>query len=224
MMKDDLPPEPDRRETLKLGLLGGTFDPVHIGHLILAREAQEALDLDRVLFLPAFLPPHKDPGGVSEVEHRVEMLRLALENEPDFEPDLREINRGGKSYTLDTLKAVRQDHGLDTDIYFLIGADSLPELRTWHRAPELFSLAHFVTATRPGFPPDRLNELRDAFSDEILEDLKLHWIETTPIGVSSTQIRRNVFIGNSIRHMVPAVVAHYISDRRLYRCDCDKRR
>ncbi len=216
--------KPERRENLKLGLLGGTFDPVHIGHLILAREAQEALDLNRVLFLPALIPPHKDPGGVSEVEHRVEMLRLALENEPDFEPDLREINRGGKSYTLDTLKAVRRDHGIDTEVYFLIGADSLPELRTWHRAQELFSLAHFVTAVRPGFPPERLDELRDAFPDEILEDLRNHCIETTPIGVSSTQIRHNVFNDKSIRHMVPDVVWRYISDHGLYRCDCDKRR
>jgi nicotinate-nucleotide adenylyltransferase len=211
-------PHTDRTPARKrLGILGGTFDPVHVGHLILAREMAEALALGEVLFVPAYRPPHKDPSGVSGSEHRLAMLRLALASEPDFRVDERELRRGGKSYTVDTLRSLREERGEDVELFFLIGADTLPELKTWYRAPELFALARFATAVRPGFAASRIEELRDAIPPAALADLEACLVPTTPIGVSSTQIRSNILSGKSIRHMVPPEVEAYIRTRRLYR-------
>jgi len=215
-------PDPDwlsRAQPRRLGVLGGTFDPVHVGHLVVAREMAEALDLDLVLFIPAYLPPHKEDREVSEVEHRLEMLRLALVDEDGFEVDAREIRRGGKSYTVHTLEALRTEMGSDTEIFFLIGADTLPEIKTWYEAPRLFEMARFATASRPGFPLSRIAELVPTFSDKIIRQIEHDLVETTPIGVSSTQIRHNVLNRKSIRHLVPPAVEEYIRTRNLYRDD-----
>ncbi|MBN2491767.1 MAG: nicotinate-nucleotide adenylyltransferase [Planctomycetes bacterium] len=205
------------RSPERVGILGGTFDPVHIGHLIVAREMVEALSLTEVLFLPAREPPHKAPSGLTPAEHRLAMLRLAIASEPLFALDERELRRGGKSYTFDTLRSLREERGPRTELFFLIGADTLPELKTWRRAPELFGLAHFATAVRPGCLLSRLEELRDALPPEAIADLEAHCIPTTPIGVSSTTIRANILQGRSIRHMVPREVETYIRARGLYR-------
>ena len=205
-----------RAPVQRVGVLGGTFDPVHIGHLVMAREIAEALTLDHVLFIPAFQPPHKDVKNVSSTAHRLAMLRLGLEGESGFSVDTRELDRGGKSYTVTTLEALKEEYGAETDIYFLIGADTLPELKTWRRAPELFALARFATAVRPGFTLECGAELGDAFSESVVSDILAHRVETTPIGVSSSQIRRNVFLDKSIRHMVPAKVEYYIHQNDLY--------
>jgi len=201
----------------RIGILGGTFDPVHVGHLILAREMAEALGLGEVLFIPAYQPPHKDPSDVSGSEHRLAMLRLALASEPGFRVDEREIRRGGKSYTIDTLRSLKEERGNDVELFFLIGADTLPELKTWHRAPELFALARFATAVRPGSDVSRIRELRGVFPPEAIAALEAHRVPTTPIGVSSTQIRSNILLEKSIRHLVPREVEAYIRTHRLYR-------
>lgn len=216
-MSDPQPGRPARTPPRRLGVLGGTFDPVHIGHLILAREMTEALDLDRVLFIPACLPPHKHGREVSTPEHRLEMLRLALDDDDDFEVDAREIRRGGKSYTVHTLESLRSELGAGTEIFFLIGADTLPELKTWYEAPRLFALARFATAVRPGFPVSRIAELAPPLSDEVVRQIERDLVQTTPIGVSSTQIRRNLRRKKSIRHLVPPAVEAYIRTRKLYR-------
>lgn len=202
----------------RLGILGGTFDPVHIGHLVVAREMMEAHRLDRLILLPAYRPPHKDPGGVSDASDRVAMLRAATADTPDLEIDTREIDRGGRSYTVITLEELRKERP-DAELFFLIGADSLPQLKTWYESTRLVELAHFATAVRPGFPLDSVESLRGAFTDAVVDDLKALCVQTTPIGVSSTQIRRNVSEGKSIRYLVPPAVERYIAEHGLYRPD-----
>lgn len=199
----------------RIGVLGGTFDPVHIGHLILARESTEKLGLDRLLFVPARRPPHKDPAALTPAKHRVAMLELALEDEPDFEVDRREIERGGPSYTVDTLRSLREEF-TEAEIFFLIGADSLPELKSWREPEQLFRLAHFVTVVRPGFPHDRISQLEDSFPKAVIAELRARLLETTPIAVSSTEIRRKLRQGLSIQHMVPSAVEAYIRLHDLY--------
>lgn len=201
------------RAMARLGLLGGTFDPVHIGHLVLARELAEELGLDEVRFLPARTPPHKPAASTTPVADRVGMLRLALAEEPGFRVDLRELRREGPSYTYDTLRELREEG--PGELFFLLGADSLVELPTWYRAAELLELARFVTAVRPGFTPEPA-ELRRVFSPTQVERLLRDLIPTTPIGVSSSLIREKVRCGRSIRHLVPPAVEGFIRRRGLY--------
>ncbi len=199
----------------RIGYLGGTFDPVHVGHLISARELADALRLDRVVWLPAKQPPHKAGRTVSALTDRVAMLELAIADEPDFAIDLRETRRDGPSYTFDTLSALR-DERPDDERFFLIGADSLAQLHTWYRAAELPSLAQFATAVRPGTTIGDLAELGAIITDAQIRSIREHCVPTTPIGVSSTAIRRRVADGLSIRHRVPAAVEAHIRRRGLY--------
>ena len=190
---------------MRIGVLGGTFDPVHIGHLILAQEAYTKLALDRVLFVPAAVPPHKDPGAVSPAHHRLRMVQLAVGDDPRFQASDLEFRRPGKSYTVDTLRHIRKLWP-GSKLFLLIGADNLGELPTWKEYEELFLLSEVVVAHRPGAEP--CGELAD----------RVRFLSIPMVSISATYIRRRVADGEPIRYLVPREVEEYIGEHGLYRC------
>ncbi len=198
-----------------VGLLGGSFNPIHVGHLVLAEEARERLALERVLLVPNRVPPHKAKNAMAPAEHRLRMVELASAGNPGLEPSDIELRREGESYSLHTVEQLLDEHG-DWDIRFLIGADTLPELPTWYRIRELAGLCKFVVANRPGGSLDCFDSLRPALTDEQIAGLRQRIIEIPPMGVSSTDIRRRVRAGRSIRYLVTEPVREYILQHELY--------
>lgn len=205
---------------------GGTFDPVHCGHLAVARAARDALDA-KVALMPAADPPHRPPPGAG-AEHRARMLELALAGEPGLCVDRRELQRTGPSYSVDTLLALRAELGADASVVLLVGADSFRGLPAWHRWRELFGLAHFVVAERPGSPLDRgLDEpLASAIAGRLVETPAA--LRAAPAGriwrlqqplrpESASELRRRIAAGEPWRDWVPAMVAEYIERHGLYR-------
>lgn len=218
-----------------IGIFGGTFDPIHFGHLRLAQELAQGLGLGEVRFVPAGRPPHRAEPSVSSAQ-RVEMVRLAIAGNPAFRLDQREIAKAGPSYTVDTLNDLRSELGLTQSICLLMGADAFLGLTTWHRWQELFDLAHIAIAHRPGFPdvhwadsmPDVLrNELRlRARSDaNVLAGAPAGFILThaiTPLDISATQIRAALAAGRSPRYLLPDAVLDYIQTHHLYVWNVDE--
>lgn len=184
---------------MKLGFYGGTFDPIHNGHLILARDAVETLKLDRLYFIPNSIPPHKSGVQPSPAAVRGEMVRAAIEDELKFDMDPSELNRPGISYTIDTILSMREKFGADTEFFYLIGRDNVESLSTWRRVDELHHLVTFVVLSR---------------SDEAapLLYLTLH----RRIDISATEIRKRVANGLSIRYLVPEKVQDLIFRHSLY--------
>jgi len=216
-----------------LGVLGGTFDPIHFGHLRLAQELADALGLARVRFIPSGTPPHRNPPQVNGA-HRLEMVRIAIAGNPLFESDDREIRRDGISYTYDTLAELREELG-ERPLCLLMGADAFAALTTWHRWQELFDLAHVVIAHRPGF---RLQELQASLPAP-LRKIYLQRLAGTPgiprahagsvltreitaLDISATRIRALLAQGSSPRYLAPEVVLEYIDHNLLYK-DSDAR-
>lgn len=212
---------------MRLGILGGTFDPVHFGHLRLALEVAENLDLDCLSLVPASVPPHKGEGAVASFADRYEMIRMALGDTPVLDVLDLEGRREGPSYTVWTLREIRQSHACDLDLYFVVGTDAFWEIRTWKDYRTLFDYAHFVLVERPG------GTARDV--ERLLESLDLGFIkagpreyrmgaagntlirmETTALDISSTRIREAAAQGRSIRFLLPDSVEAYIMERGLY--------
>ena len=191
---------------MRLGLYGGTFDPVHLGHLILAEACREACRLDRVWFVVAGSPPHK-PGGRTDVAHRVEMARLAVAGHPAFEVSEIETRRPGPHYSVETLRAVR-DERPDDELFFLVGADSLVDLPHWREPGAILRMAGLVVANRPGFEPAPLELPPDARA--------VHRVTIPPIGIASHELRRLRREARSIRYQVPRAVEAYIEAHGLY--------
>lgn len=195
-------------KTQRLGVLGGTFDPIHAGHLVIARGVVEHCALDRLLFIPSARPPHKRGRAVAPADDRYRMAQLAARQDPRFEVSDAEINRPGLSYTVDTLDALRREYGAESEIYLVLGADSLLEIDTWHAPDRLFELATVVTVPRP---------------DKDLTGVAPRWrervvpIHLPEIDISSTDIRRRTRAGLPIAHLVPEEVAGYIEEHGLYR-------
>ena len=200
----------------RIGLMGGSFDPIHLGHLVLAEEARESLGLERVLFVPNRLPPHKPGRQMASAADRLEMVKLAIADHGAFEACDVELRRDGPSYSIDTVRQLRAQHGDGWDIHFLIGADTLPELPTWFHAAELADLCKFVVASRPGQSLANLEPLRGTFTEAQIEATASRRIEIPLIGVSSTEIRRRVREGRSIRYLVPEAVREFIIRHGLY--------
>ena len=200
----------------KIGLLGGSFDPVHVGHLVLAEEAWQQLGLERVLLVPSHVPPHKIGLAMAAAADRLRMVELAVADHPVLEASAIELRRQGPSYSLDTVRGLLAEHPNEWDVHFLIGADTLPELPTWYHVAELAALCRFVVANRPGQPLDRFEVLRPALSAEQVAAIRRGCIEIPPMGVSSTEIRRRVREGLSIRTLVPEPVRRYILEHGLY--------
>jgi nicotinate-nucleotide adenylyltransferase len=183
----------------KIGIFGGTFDPIHHGHLILAREAGEALGLDTVIFIPAGASPHKLDQKFTAPDIRLEMLCAAIESEPGFELDPMELRRSSPSYAVDTVEALRQREP-DVKVFYLIGEDNVGRLTTWHRFAELSEMVQFVVLARSGVK-----------TQHPYRTIRRH------LDISATDIRNRVATGHSIRYLVPPAVEKIIRDRQLYR-------
>lgn len=201
---------------MRLGLLGGTFDPVHYGHLLLAECCREQCGLDAVWFVPAATPPHKQGQWLSGAEHRVEMLKLAIAGHEPFGVSTREIERGGVSYTVDTLESlVAEDPS--RKLFLLLGGDSLVDLPTWRQPERICQLALPVIVRRPGAPEPDFRPLAALVSGRRLAEIQAAQVEMPQIELSSREIRRRVTQGLSIRFRTPRAVEMYIRSAGLYR-------
>jgi nicotinate-nucleotide adenylyltransferase len=202
----------------RIGVLGGTFNPVHIGHLIVAQMAMERFELGRVLFVPSATPPHKNGCGLADGPHRLAMVQTAIEGDLHFEASDIEIQRGGRSFTIDTIRTLRE-RVPGAEWLFIIGADTLTELRLWREIETLLTLVRFVTLARPGTDlaalranPDRLR-LPPPWPERLLADVA----EGRQVDISSSDIRHRLAEGMSIRYLVPPGVEMYITEHNLYR-------
>ena len=193
----------------RIGVLGGTFDPIHLGHLVAAEEARWQFDLDRVVFVPAGRPWQK-PVGVTPPEDRYRMTVLATASNPAFAVSRLEIDHPGPTYTVDTLRRLRAEQPDDTRLYFVIGADAILQLLTWKEPDQVLAQAEFIAATRPGFDLDRLvSQVPGAAG-------RVHRMEIPALGISASDIRARAARGAPIRYLVPDSVARYIHEHRLY--------
>jgi nicotinate-nucleotide adenylyltransferase len=189
---------------MRIGILGGTFNPIHIGHLILAEEAFWKLKLDKVIFIPTYLPPHKDVEGKIKPKDRLKMVELAVEDNPAFECSSIEIDSRKTSYSVETLKKLKAKYSGDNQFYIITGSDLLKDLFSWKDVNDIFKMSKFIVANRPGYPVEDVPE-------------GVETVVITPIEVSSEDIRRRLKDGRSIRYLVPEKVRQYISSRSIYK-------
>ena len=200
---------------MRLGVLGGTFDPIHYGHLVIAEDARVYLKLEKVLFIPAHEPPHKPKGTYSAFGHRVRMTELAIADNPHLAISLVEASRTGPSYSVDTLQQLRAELGPSVELYFVVGMDSLTHFLSWHKPADLLRLCRLVVAERSGFRAN-LAALTQALP-ELAQRVEL--IDTPELSISSTDLQRRVQRGLSIRYQTPPQVERYIYEHGLYRDD-----
>jgi nicotinate-nucleotide adenylyltransferase len=189
----------------RIGVMGGTFDPVHHGHLVAASEVADRFDLDEVLFVPTGQPWQKSEKSVSPAEDRYLMTVIATASNPRFGTSRVDIDRGGPTYTADTLRDLAAALP-DAELYFITGADALSQILSWHKVDELFKLAHFVGVTRPGYE----------LADEHLPEGSVTLVEVPAMAISSTDCRNRVAEGRPVWYLVPDGVVQYISKRGLY--------
>lgn len=192
--------------------MGGTFDPIHYGHLLMAEEARQTFALDQVVFVPNGRPAHKKPYLVSSPEDRYAMTLLATGSNPQFACDRVEIERPGTSYTIDTIHHFRRAYPELDALYFITGADAILEILTWHEYDRLVEECLFIAVTRPGFVLGRLSEIADA---QFLQ--RVSFLPIPGLDLSSTDLRRRVREGRGIKYMTPDAVQTYIARRGLYR-------
>lgn len=197
-----------------IGVFGGSFDPVHYGHLLLAETCRATLHLDQVRLIPAGTPPHKTDANVSEGSHRAQMLRLAVSGYPEFVVDTRELHRSGPSYTVDTLRELREQFR-DSKLFFLMGADSLRDFSTWRSPEQITELATVVGVNRPGLPDVDSDQLAKWLPNGLAERVIL--LQMPGTNISASAIRRRVSQQHSIRFLTPKAVEAYIEHHRLYR-------
>lgn len=225
---------------MKVGLFGGTFDPVHRCHLTLARQVRDGLGLDLVLLIPSGDPPHKPPGSLAPAMHRLEMVRLAIAGETRLNASELEVQRPAKSYSIATVRTLREQYGPDASLFFLIGLDAFLEFHTWKEAPSLLRLCHFVVIARPPsrfaalrevpvLPPLKLDALeqldareRDRLDIPLAEGASLILLALPPCDASATDIRRRIREGRPVSNLLPASVESYIIRHRLYQEASDR--
>jgi len=197
----------------QIGLFGGTFDPPHLGHLILASEAYSQLGLDRLLWILTPDPPHKQDQAITSVEHRLAMVRLAIGDNPKFELSSVELDRPGPHYTLDTVESIAEKYP-EADITPIIGEDSLRDLPTWHKPKELLYACHWVgVMRRPGEEPD----LRELERELPGISSKVHYVDAPLLEIASREIRSRVATGKPFRYYLPIPVFEYIEEHDLYK-------
>lgn len=204
----------------RVGIVGGTFNPVHLGHLLLAQSACEALGLTRVLFVPCHQPPHKQAPALAAPADRLAMLERAIRGDARFECCDLEIRRGGVSYSVDTLRALTASQP-GTEFIFIIGADGLADLHAWREIATLLSLCRFAVVPRPGFDLKALTPAALRLPAPLGERLLQTILPVRQIEVSSSEIRQRLARGLGIRYLVPEAVADYIAERRLYMAKAD---
>ena len=212
-----------------VGIFGGTFDPIHYGHLRVAEEIVETVGLQKMYFVPAGMPRLRH-SPVASPQHRVEIVRLAIQKNPDFVLDGREIYRDGVSYSIDTVREFKQEFGEEVRLCLVLGADAFIKLPEWNNWKELFNLCHFIVSTRPGYTFTLIKEL---LSKELREECSQRWVSntetlkketsglifiasTTMLDISATSIRAHIAVGRNVRHLVPSVTVNYISKNKLY--------
>ncbi len=196
---------------VKLGIMGGTFDPIHNGHLIIAQEVAYKLSLERVLFVPAADPPHKQQQLVERIEHRLQMVRLAIAGNPTFELSTIEIERAGLSYTVDTLETLHQQQP-DSELYFIIGADAAADLLQWHKPERIIELARLAAVGRPGYelPLDKLLAALPQLHT------RLERVTAPLVEIAAHEIRERICKGAPVKYLVPPVIEEYIRHEQLY--------
>ncbi len=213
----------------KIGLFGGTFNPIHLGHLRPAEEICDNFGLDRVIFIPASSPPHKKKEGIIPAPLRLEMVRLATAGNPRFSLSKIEMERKGKSYSIETIEFFRRKFGPETHLYFILGLDAFLEIHTWKEYAVLFGLCHFVVMTRPGFEkkfsPEHLPV--ELAGDFCYDKQKMGYAhvsgyfvyprEITALDISSTRIREFLQKGQSVKYLLPTTVETFIHQNQLYR-------
>lgn len=209
---DDMGRE-DADRTFRLGIMGGTFDPVHIGHLACAEQVRDAFGLDGVVFMPAGNPWMKKGKSVTDAELRYDMVRLAVADNPYFDASRLEIDRVGETYTVDTLRVLRAHYPENVELYFISGADAVFSILKWRDSDEIGKLARLVVVTRPGYV---LNDARRRYMRTHASILHMSSIEVTALSISSTDLREKVKEGRSIRYLVPQPVAEFIQHHGLY--------
>lgn len=188
---------------MKIGILGGTFNPIQIGHLIVAEEARERLSLDKIIFVPTFLPPHKDKSDIAPASARLCMVKLAIEGNKYFSASSIEIIRDGRSFTIDTLKEFKKKYPQD-ELYFIIGSDLLKYLEEWKDLDEIIKLVKFIVVTRPGYPLEKIPAY-------------IKTMEIRAVDVSAFEIRQRIKEDKSFRYLVPEAVYKYIIRKKLYK-------
>ena len=213
---------------MRLGLFGGTFNPIHLGHLRAAIEVREAFNLDRLLLIPSAHPPHKPADHVANAEDRLEMVRLAIQGEPWLEASDVELARPGLSYTIETLRYFQDQFGPESDIHFIVGQDAFSEITTWKSYQALFSTAHFIVMTSP---TSKLHNLEDFIHTQISGEYQydprfnrysrpgwcnIYCLNITHLDISATRIRGWIRRGRSIRFLVPDVIHDFINKKGLY--------
>lgn len=212
-----------------IGILGGTFDPIHYGHLRLAEEARRYFNLTEVRFIPAPVPPHRETPTAAW-QHRIQMVKIAIEKNSSFAVDEREAKRPGKSYTVDTLAELRGEHPRDA-LFLIIGSDAFVGLTAWMRWRELFSLCHVIVGQRPGFSLEGPAELRSELKKRLTKDVEsLHekphgaiaTFAMTPLDISASRIRQMIASSESPRYLLPESVLDYIQSHSLYRTELDE--
>ncbi len=210
-----------------IGILGGTFNPIHYGHLRMAQELADVLGFDEVRFIPAATPPHKPTPEVSPGQ-RAAMVELAISNNPLFKLDTRELERTGASYTIDTLISLREELGENVALCLILGSDAFVKLNTWHRWQELINNCHIILVQRPNLAvqpklPEELTTLLHDHYTENISDLStktagyVQMQKITPLDISSTKIRDDLKLGRSQRYLVPYNIIEYISTHKLYK-------
>lgn len=200
-------------EITRLGVMGGTFNPIHLGHLMIAEEARQAFHLKKVLFVPSYITPNKDVCGAT-AEQRLAMTRLATADNPYFTVSDMEMRRRGNSYTVDTLRLLKEIYGPSHSLYFISGTDTIHDLHNWNNPEEILSLCQFIGATRPD-GSEQIDSIISSFGELGKNILKL---PVPTMEISSTELRRRIRLGLSVRYMMPSAVVEYIRKNGVYRC------
>jgi nicotinate-nucleotide adenylyltransferase len=202
---------------VKIGVFGGTFDPIHFGHLLLAEQARDAAGLDKVIFIPAGSPPFKQEADVSDGEHRYRMVQLAIEDNDRFHVSDMEIKRRGISYTVTTLDQCRNHWGEEAEIYFIVGTDAFLSMGKWVQAERLLQEYPVIVGSRAGSRDEERDKLADKFRREYGAEIIVAFMPK--IEISSTDIKSRLLAGRSLRYILPAKVEEYIKEKGLYECN-----
>ncbi len=204
----------DMKGVQKIGIMGGSFDPIHYGHLVLAEEVREHFDLDRVIFIPVGKAPHKSSMKMLDPEIRLYMVELAIADNPYFQTSRMEIDSNDTSYTLHTLERMKQLYGEDSKLYFITGADTLLDLENWYAVDRVLQLCTFVGATRPGYVEDALVDMATRLKAKFHTEIEL--IAIPGLSISSTEIRERIIKGVTVKYLLPDSVERYILQEGIY--------